>query len=112
MNRIPPMHELDPIRPELAKWVERTAQMMDRSKICLTIFTENYKNGIDSLLQLSLAMMLDKPIYLLVPEGVKVPEHVKKIASAIEFYQRGNRPSMDAGLSRLLATAKEKGFAE
>lgn len=111
MNRIQPMRELDPIRPQLATWVQDTAEKMGASRICLNIFTDNFKEGIDSLLQFSLAIMLDKPIYLLAPNNVKIPEHVKKIASAIEVYEVGNSQSMDEALRRLLATAKEKGFA-
>jgi hypothetical protein len=108
MNRL---NELDPIRPELEKWIEGTAQKMGDSAICLSIFTKDYKKGIDSLLQFAVAVMLDKPIYLLAPDNVTIPEHIKKIASSIEVYKEGDGQGFEAAAQRLLATAQSKGFA-
>jgi hypothetical protein len=96
MNRL---SELDSIRPDLERWIEGTAQKMGDSAICLSIFTKNYKKGIDSLLQFAVAIMLDKPLYLLAPDNVEIPQHVKKIASSIELYKEGDPKSFeDAGL--------------
>jgi hypothetical protein len=96
----------------MEKWIVQTAQRMGSSAICLNIFTKDYASGMDSLLQFALAIMLDKPIYLLAEEGVVVPEHVKRIASAIEFYKPDDDgESMKAATLRLLAAAQAKGFA-
>ncbi len=108
MNRL---SELDPIRPELEKWIEDTAQKMGDSVICLSIFTKDYKRAIDSLLQFAVASMMDKPLYLLAPDNVTIPEHVKKIASAIEFYTEGDDKSFQEASRRLLATAQARGFS-
>jgi hypothetical protein len=105
------LQELDHIRPQLETWIERTAQKMGDSAICLSIFTQDYKKGIDSLLQFAVAIMLDKPIYLLAPDNIKIPEHVKKIASSIEVYKDGDDKSFRAASERLMATAQSKGFA-
>lgn len=103
--------ELDAMRPELEKWIETTASKMGDSAICLSIFTKDYKKGIDSLLQFAVAIMLDKPIYLLAPDNIEIPEHVKKIASAIELYKEGDRDSFNAASTRLMTTYKAKGFS-
>jgi hypothetical protein len=108
MSRLP---ELDPIRGDLEKHVEETARKMGDSAICVSIFTKDYKRGIDSLLQFAIAVMLDKPPYLAVPDGVEIPQHVLKIASSIERYQEGDMKSFEAATTRLLATAQAKGFA-
>lgn len=92
----------------LKPWVESTAEKMGQSAICMNIFTEDFGKDIGSLIQFSLAVMLDKPIYLLAPEGRKIPELVKKVASGIEFYIPENQDSMHAATHRLLAQAKEK----
>lgn len=83
---------------------------MESSAICLSIFTKDYARSIDSLLQFSVALMMDKPLYLLVPSSQNVPEHLKKIASGIETYEEGNKESMYQATRRLLENAKSKGF--
>lgn len=98
------------MRPRLEKWVEGMAQSMGESAICLSLFTGNFAKGIDSLLQFALAMMLDKPLFLLAPEGVTIPEHVRRAADGIETYQPGNDISFQAATERLLKKAQEKGF--
>jgi hypothetical protein len=105
VNRI---KELDAIRKDIEPWIENMARGMDESAICFTIFTKDYAKGIDSLLQFAVSIMLDKPIFLLVPMGVHVPELVKKVAVAIEFYETDNRASMEAATMKLLRVAKEK----
>jgi hypothetical protein len=95
----------------MEKWIVSTAQKMGSSAMCLMLFTEDYARGMDFLLQFALAVVMDKPIYLLVEEGVKVPEHVKRVASAIEFYKPNDHQSMNAATTRLLAAATGKGFS-
>lgn len=108
MNRIP---ELDAHRPELEKWVRGMAQKMDGSAICLSIFTKDYAKGLDSLLQFAVAVMMDKPLYIIAPDSVTIPEHIKKIASAIEVFKENDHASFKVATDRLLAAAKEKGFS-
>lgn len=85
------------------EYVKQIAEGMSKSAVCLSLFTENYKHGTDSLLQFALAMMLDKPIFLLVPEGVGIPNNVRKVAEGIEFYKEGDMKSMHDATKRLLS---------
>jgi hypothetical protein len=103
--RIP---ELDPQRKDLEKFVVSTASRMDSSAFCLTLFTENYAKGLDSLLQFAVAMMMDKPIFLLVPEGVTVPANVLKVAGGIERFDPKDKASMTAATERLMRAAMQK----
>lgn len=110
MRRLP---ELDSMRPDLEKWIVGMADRMGESAICLSIFTDDYKKGIDSLLQFAVAVMLDKPIFLLVQEGTTIPERVKRVADGIEFYKRdADGSSLKEASTRLLRQATEKGFTE
>lgn len=102
--------ELDPIRPSLEKQVVVLAERIGASAVCLHLFTENYKKGIDSLLQFSLAMMLDKPIYLLAPEGTTIPENVRKVALGIEFFDPNDKASMARAVDRFGFLAAGKAF--
>ena len=107
------LSELDSVRPDLEKWIVGMAGKMGETAICLSIFTDDYKKGIDSLLQFSVAVMMDKPIFLLVPEGTTVPERVKRVADGIEFYQKdSDGKSIKEASIRLLRQATEKGFTE
>jgi hypothetical protein len=96
---------------KLKPWVESSAEKMGQSAICMNIFTDDFGKDVQSLIQFSLAIILDKPIYLLVPQGRKIPELVRKVASGIEFYVPENQESLHAATHRLLAQAKEKGFS-
>ena len=109
MSRIP---ELDSQRPELEKYVTNTAARMGESAFCLTLFTEDYAKGLDSMLQFACAVMLDKPLFLMVPNGVKIPKHVEKIADGIERYDPDNKDSMEQATHRLLQKAREQGLTE
>ena len=104
--------ELDPIRPQLEKFVENTAMHMGDSAICLSLFTDDYKKGMDSMLQFAIAVMMDKPLFLLVQQGTKVPEKVKKMADGIEYYQPDNKASFEQASHRLLELARQKMFVE
>lgn len=99
--------ELDDIREDLEIFVEKTAAHIGDSSICVSIFTDDYKKGLDSLLQFAIALMLDKPIYLLVREGTFVPDKIRRIADGIEFY-RDELDALDA-CRRLLEKAQRHG---
>ena len=109
MSHIP---ELDPIRTELEKYVSETADKMGDSAICLSLFTDNYKKGIDSLLQFAISIMLNKPLFLLVKRGTVVPEKVKLLADEIEYYDEHDRASFEAATKKLFKLAQEKHFVE
>lgn len=104
--------ELDPIRADLEKYVEGMAGQMGDSAICLSLFTEDYKKGLDSMLQFAVAIMLDKPIFLLVKKGTAVPEKVKKLADGIEFFDEHDKKSLETASRKLLSLAQQKGFVE
>jgi hypothetical protein len=92
-------------------WVEKTAAAMHQSAICMNIFTDDYGDDVQSLVQFSLAILLDKPIYLLAPEGRKIPRMVNAIVRGIEFYKPGDKNSMEAATMRILKSAKEMGLS-
>jgi hypothetical protein len=56
-------------------------------------------------MQFGIAVMLDKPIYLLVAKGVKVPRNLSRMAQKIEYVKWGDTDAMRAAVDRLL---KEK----
>ena len=68
------------------KAVERNLPRMEQSAVFLAIFDGHYAENAICILQLGLAILLDKPIYMLVPKGTKVPEKLRRAADGIEEY--------------------------
>ena len=52
----------------------------------LSIFDDPCKADVDVLIQFAYAIMLDKPIYMLVKEGSKLPENIRRLARGIEVF--------------------------
>jgi len=98
----------DKQREELIEYAEKTAESLKQSAICLSLFTDDYKKGIDSLLQFGLSLMFDKPIYLIVPHGVAIPEKIKLIADGIEYFNAGDIESAKIAANKLLLLALER----
>lgn len=55
------------------------------SKVFLQIYTTTIAEDPAAALQLGLAMMLDKPIYLIVLRGAELPKNIEKVAFAIDY---------------------------
>jgi hypothetical protein len=56
-------------------------------------------------LQFAAAVLLDKPIYVLVPEGEALPPRVQLLATGVEYYTRGDADSLKRATIRLLSKA-------
>lgn len=101
--------------PEFEKWLgdasERNAEMIKDSGAFLSIFTENYKEGALPLLQLGIAIMMDKPIILIIPKehwGIKIPIHLEKIATLIKRVDFDDKKAM-AKVTRQVSEIIAKG---
>lgn len=84
------------------KWLAETHEKVRDSATFLSIFTDNYKEDPLALVQLVFAMMLEKPIYLIVPEGTKIPRAFLKAADKIEFFEPDNKEDMQAKVTKML----------
>ena len=99
----------DQDRKSLVDYVERTAKALKESAVCLSLFTDDYNKGIDAIIQFGLALMLDKPIYLIVAEGTEIPEKVKRVADGIRYFKKDDLESSKLAAAQLLLEAREKG---
>jgi len=89
------------------EWLQRAVKASG-SKIAdshyfLSLFTPNYEKDPLCALQLGIAIMLDKPIYLLVPSGTPVPENLRRLARGLEFFEWDNEEDLHRATKRLLA---------
>lgn len=99
---------LGPVRPEIKKMVEANEANMESSALVLSIYSENYKKDLNGIVQIGLALVHDKPLFLLVPEGTVLGERLKRVADGVEFYREGNDESMQTAVRRLFQLASEK----
>ncbi len=72
----------------LKKATIESGKKIQSSEIFLSIFSESYKEDPLCALQLGIAIMLGKPIGLLVIKGATVPETLKRLSSAIEIVEK------------------------
>jgi hypothetical protein len=91
--------------------VRETADKLEHSAVFLCIFNEHMIEEIHPLIQMGLAVYMDKPIYLVMPEvRLKlVPENLRRLAKGIETYDDTMprdlmKTAMEAAVTRLLAS--------
>lgn len=87
--------------------VERSAKAMTESDIFTVLLTKAYMKDPVACAQLGLAIVLDKPMYILALDGVEIPENIRRLARHIEPVASLD----DVGLAtrRLLARATADG---
>ena len=66
--------------------VRGTLDKLQDSAVFLGIMTTNFEKDALAVLQFGLAVLIDKPIYLVVKKGTYLPENVKRLARGIEEY--------------------------
>lgn len=91
----------EPDLSKMAAYLEKTVEAMGRSSVVCTLFTNNYKESVQAWLEFSASVMLDKPIFLLVPEDVVIPKKVQLIADRIVRY--GPNKSLEDATKELQA---------
>lgn len=84
------------------KWMQDTHEKIRGSAVFLSIFTNNYMDDPAALLQLAYAIMLNKPLYFIVPHGTVIPEKIKKIADKLDFFNPDDKQEMQNKVSTML----------
>lgn len=85
--------------------VRRNLPKIEESAIFLAIMSDDYEKDAVACLQFGLAVLLDKPIYLLVKRGMKIAENVRRMAHGLEEYD--TLDDYEYAAKRLLERAKE-----
>lgn len=88
--------------------VEKNAAMMEHCGVFLALFSKAYEKDPTALMQLGLAVVLDKPLLILVEGETPVPENVRRLARVIERYT--GLDDLDIATKRLLERARELGL--
>lgn len=96
---------------EFNEWLKRAGKSsgdkIKDSAVFMSLFTANYEKDPLAALQLGIAIMLDKPIYILAEQGKNIPENVLRLSRGIEYFNPAIEGDLQAAGTRLLQNAKE-----
>lgn len=91
------------VKQQLREIIAESEPRIKSSSIFMGLFSGSYRKDPVPLLQLALAIVMDKPVGLIVLEEETVPEHLKKIAFHIEYVK--DLSEMEGATKRLLEKA-------
>ena len=72
---------------------------------CL-LWNEQMVDEVIPIIQMGLAVYLDKPIVILTPKGSAIPANLRAMATAIEEFDPDDRESLNAATERLVRAGK------
>jgi hypothetical protein len=84
----------------------RNYEGLSGSRTFCLLWNEQMVDEVIPLLQMGLAVYLDKPIVVLLPKGRVLTGNVRAMATAIEEYDPDDPASLDAAVERLLRNGK------
>lgn len=89
---------------KLREAVRENLDKISGSDMFLVLFNESMADEVIPLIQMGVAVYLDKPIYLLVPEScvLKIPQNLRAMAQRIEVYPDGDIDGIQAATTKLL----------
>lgn len=93
---------------ELLEAVERNAQMIQKSGMFLQIYAEDQTKDPIALIQLALAILMDKPLLILAPEGTRINDKLRRVADDITFFVPGDPEQLKAVTVKMLLRQMEK----
>ena len=93
----------------LRRVTERSGKQVSDSDIFVSICSGKALEEPQWCLEMGFAVALDKPIYLLVPDDLVLPENLRRLARGIERYKPDDMPSFNAASHRLIRAAQAEG---
>jgi hypothetical protein len=93
----------------LKDWTRKVTRGQKESAAFMSLWSDTMADDPSSepvpVMQLGYAMLLDKPIIVVARHGARIPENVKRVAVAVEFYDDGNTDSLHAATVRAMKAA-------
>lgn len=94
------------MRRRLREAVRRNLPALESSSIFLAIFSRSYEDDALAVLQFGLAVLMDKPIYLVVERGREIPENVKRLCRRLEYYDPNDKAAtLEEATKAIIASA-------
>lgn len=88
---------------------KESAERIEQSEIFMALFNDAMRSDPVCLMQIGLAIYMDKPIFVLVPEGTEIPNNLLSVARRIEYFKGDAKDmtSIKQATDRLLRDYKE-----
>lgn len=90
----------------LREAARRNYDALSGSRSFCLLFNEHMVEEVIPLLQMGLAVYLDKPIVILAPAGTLLGANLRAMATAIEYYDPEDAASFEAATDRLVRSGK------
>jgi len=92
------------------RWINNIAnnsgEKIEGSDAFVSIYSSNYHESPQAALELGIAVMTDKPIGIIVLDGQKVSENIKRLAYAVEYVSDNSAVEMARASKRILDKIK------
>lgn len=88
--------------PSLVEATRRNAKAIANANVFAVLWNDKMVEEVVPLIQMGLAVYLDKPIVVLVPTGVTVPMNMRRLALRVEEYYPNDQASLTAATKRAL----------
>lgn len=94
------------INKRLRDATQRNYEALSGSTVFCCLFNDKMVKEVLPLIQMGLAVYLDKPIILLVPKGSTVPGNLRAMATAVEEFDPADESTLNAAVERLVQNGK------
>lgn len=91
----------DEVDEKLREAAKRNFEMINSSETFCVLFNEKMLEEVIPVLQMGLAIYLDKPIVIVAARGAEIPMNVRRVAVAIEEYEHDDQGSFEAAVRRV-----------
>ena len=81
------------IEMDLEQFIKDNLNEISNHDVFLSVGSGNYFKNPKCLVQISIAIVLDMPIFMLIQEGIKVPKKLIRVLDGYAFYERDNKVS-------------------
>lgn len=95
------------INEEIVEYITKSCKGVKESSHFLSLFTDNYEKEPYCIIQMGYAVLLDKPIYLIVQEGRKIPENLKRLAKKIVYCDISDKASISKAAEQISQAIKD-----
>ena len=94
---------------DLIRAAKESAKEIGKSGAFVAITPEDYQKDPVMLIQLALAILMDRPIFLLVDSSFAPSSKLLKVCDNWEFFDRGDEQSIRAATKRMFEKLVERG---
>ena len=93
---------------ELIEAAHRNAGMIQQSTVFMHLYMANYEKDPIALMQMALAILMDKPFLILAAEGTPISDKLRRIADDISFFPPGDEEGLKAATMKMLTRQVQK----